>query len=393
MPLTTDLSLAPFFTFEPSKSKPIYNWFYYKEAFSPEIVEWALKKEGLKSGFLYDPFSGIGTSVLYAKSAGLQSAGSDVSPVAVLAGRVKTADYTADDLVAIRQFLDELPAQLPEPANKWDFELFSPRAVFPRSNYTAIVSLRELIESIQNGKARSFLLLALLSILPQTSLILKDGGVLKIDKRKSAMPAKEAFRKKVKTMLRDLETHPIAGPVPSIQLSDARSLPAADNSADIMVTSPPYLNNVDYSKVYGLEISLMYMDKSSTKAVRSQSIRSFITNPPSNLSSASAVPPEAVDIASQIPVAGIYFADMEAVLQEIQRVLKPGAACYFVVANSVIHTTEIIVDELLVQMAQRLGMQADIVVGAERIAYVRPRKVKTRESVVIFRKPGITRTP
>ncbi len=46
-----------------------------------------------------------------------------------------------------------------------------------------------------------------------------------------------------------------------------------------------------------------------------------------------------------------------------------------------------LVDEIFAEMAQRIGFSdVEIVVGAERIADVRPQKVKTRESVVIIRK-------
>ncbi|HLC68400.1 MAG TPA: hypothetical protein VJH24_01045, partial [Candidatus Bilamarchaeaceae archaeon] len=176
--------------------------------------------------------------------------------------------------------------------------------------------------------------------------------------------------------------HPITGPVPHVQLADARQLPWEDDVADIIVTSPPYLNNVDYSKVYGLELSLLFLDKNITKQMRSQSVRSFIT---SN-QSPEAVPQEIGEIGYKIPVIGNYFSDMERTLHEVHRILKPGKACYFIVGNSVIYGTEIYVDELLAGIATRLGLQANIIVGSERWADVKPRKVKIRESVLVLRK-------
>jgi hypothetical protein len=45
------------------------------------------------------------------------------------------------------------------------------------------------------------------------------------------------------------------------------------------------------------------------------------------------------------------------------------------------------VDEIFAQMGERIGFsESEIVVGAERIADVRPRKVRTRESIVVMRK-------
>jgi len=226
------------------------------------------------------------------------------------------------------------------------------------------------------------LLLALLAILPQVSVIIKDGGVLKISRNKRAMPVKDAFRRKLKHMLQDLEQHAINGPEPEILLGDARNTGFGEESADLVVTSPPYLNNIDYSKVYGLELSLLSLRKESAQQVRSRSVRSFIGKD----MKVSAMPVEVGEIGEKIPIVGTYFADMEAMMKEAYRILTPEKACYLVVGNSVIHDHHIIVDEVLAEIGERLGFQANIIVGAERIADVRPAKVKTRESVVVLRK-------
>lgn len=375
------LDLGKYFTFEPSKEKPIYNWFYYKEGFSPEVTEFALSEEGLTSGTLLDPFCGIGTTLLTAKKHNLNSIGLDVSPVAVLASKVKCADYSSNELTEIKNFLFSVQ-DLREPSLSWDFELFSPRAAFPKSNYNALLSLRDAISDISNERVRNLLLLALVSVIPQVGIFIKDGGVLKIDKRKRAIPTKEAFRRRVKKMLFDLEQNSIIGPIPRIEQVDSRKMPLENESIDLVVTSPPYLNNVDYTKVYGLELSLLYLDKKITKEIRSESLRSFITSneAPEN------VPEEIGEIGYKIPVIGNYFSDMEKVISEISRVLKPGSACYLVIGNSVVYGTEIFVDELIATIATRYNMDAGIIVGAERIADVKPRKVKIRESIVIMRK-------
>jgi hypothetical protein len=52
----------------------------------------------------------------------------------------------------------------------------------------------------------------------------------------------------------------------------------------------------------------------------------------------------------------------------------------------VIHKTHVLVDEILGEIAERIGFDAEVIVGAERIADVRPQKVKTRESMVVLRK-------
>jgi SAM-dependent methyltransferase len=377
-----DLSLGKYMTFESSKQKPVHRWFYYKEGYSPEIVEYALKQEKA-GGRLIDPFCGTGTSLLAAKENNLESRGVDASELAVFVSRVKCANYEKKNIGQAKEFLKNLFKERREPELKWDFELFSPKAAFPKRNLNDILYIREAIEKSEySEKTANLLLLALVSTLPQSSIVIKDGGVLKIDKRKRAMPAKDAFKRKVKRMVSDIEKAGIRGKEPDVQLGDARELYFKDGSCDIIVTSPPYLNNIDYSKVYGLELSLLTLDKETTKMTRNRSLRSFLqrgTKP-------AYVPPEVEEMGRRIPVVGAYFADMENSISEMKRVLKTGSSAYVVVSNSVIFREHVFVDEILAAIGERLNLESEIIVGGYRIADVKPHKVRTRESMVILRK-------
>ncbi len=382
MRISEDLSLGPYMTFESSKTKPVHRWFHYKEGYSPEIVEYALAREKAR-GILVDPFCGAGTSLLAAKAHGLPGRGVDASELAIFVSKVKCANYDKSNVEEAREFLKNLFQARKQSSLKWDFELFPPETAFPKRNLNDILYIREAVEKSEySWKTRDLLLLALISILPQSSIMIKDGGVLKIDKRKKAMPAKEAFKRKVKQMLADIEGSAISGNEPDVQLGDARALPYESESCDIIITSPPYLNNIDYSKVYGLELSLLTMSKETTKETRGRSLRSFLQKD----AKPQYVPPEVEEAGNRIPVAGAYFADMENSISEMKRVLKKGSSAYVVVSNSVIFQEHIIVDEILAAIGERVGMGSEIIVGAYRIADVRPHKVKTRESIVVFRK-------
>ncbi|MEM3075532.1 MAG: hypothetical protein QW590_01775 [Candidatus Bilamarchaeaceae archaeon] len=384
MKISENLSLGPYMTFESSKQKPIHRWFYYKEGYSPEIVEYALNRERLGSNaVLLDPFCGTGTSLLVAKEAGLVGKGTDISELAFFVSKVKCANYEKEDINEAKEFMKDILRQRREPRIEWEFELFDPAVAFPKRNLNDIIYIREAIAECEcSDKTKNLLLLALISVLPQSSIVIRDGGVLKIDKRKSAMPAKEAFKRKVKQMLSDIENAGISGREPDVVLGDARELPYDDESCDIIVTSPPYLNNIDYSKVYGLELSLLTLDKETTARIRVRALRSFIKRE----AEAGYVPAEVEEVGSRIPLVGAYFADMERSISEMKRTLKPGGSAYIVVSNSVIFREHIIVDEALAAIGERLGMVAEIIIGAYRIADVRPHKVKTRESVVLLHK-------
>jgi DNA modification methylase len=377
--------LGPYMTFEFSKEKPIHGWFWYKEGFAPEIVEWSIReferKNSRKIKTVLDPFCGVGTTLLTAKNLSIPSIGVDASSLAVFASKTKTDDYSSEDIEAARLFLEKRLEPV-QPNIDWEFELFSPRAAFPKRNYTEILALRQAIEKEDSERARNLLLLGLLSVLPQASIIMKDGGVLKIMKNKRALPAREIFRRRVKRMLKDLEGQK-QGNAPAVFLGDARTLDLESESVDLVVTSPPYLNNIDYSKIYGLELSLLAMSKAEASEVRMRAIRSFIGK---QIVVDRSVP-EIDEIGEKIPIVGTYFKDMELAIKEMHRVLCDGGEAHITVSNSVIHETHVIVDEIFAQMAERIGFsETEIIVGAERIADVRPEKVKTRESIVILRR-------
>ncbi|MBD3398286.1 hypothetical protein GF412_03725 [Candidatus Micrarchaeota archaeon] len=370
-------SLASYFTFEASKDLPIHRWLYYKEAYSPQIVHHFISYFNAKES-VFDPFTGIGTTPLTSKSLGLHSTGIDISPLAVFASRTKCENYSQKDAEEAGSELKSLFKERREPDFRWDFELFSPRRFFSKRNYNDICFLREKIEQMENQKVGSLFLLALLSALPQSGFFIKDGGVLRLERSKRAMPVKEAFKKKAKQILHDIESSPIQGPTPEVHLADARTYSGENH--EIFITSPPYLNNIDYSKVYGLELSLLSMEKDASLQMRKEALRSFITK-----NARQPEPPEeAGGAARRIPIAGQYFSDMEKVLQNLYKSTEKGGA--LIVGNAVLQGEHIEVDRILGEIGNRIGFEYEIPLWMERIADVKPAKLKVRESAVVFRK-------
>ena len=202
--------------------------------------------------------------------------------------------------------------------------------------------------------------------------------MLREQKSKSAMPAKDAFKAKAKQILSDLETHPVHGPEPEIMLADARNF--SEGNYEIFITSPPYLNNIDYSKVYGFELSLLSMEKNASLMMRKEALRSFITKDARETE----IPEEAGEAAHRIPIIGEYFADMEKVLRNLYKMSDKGGA--LIVGNAVIQGEHIEVDEILGKIGERIGFEYEIPLWMERTADVKPAKMKVRESAIVFKK-------
>ena len=69
-------------TFIPNKALPVYNWFYYKEGFSRELVMRLLQMFSPgRRNWVLDPFCGVGTTLLACERLGRRCVTFDVDPI------------------------------------------------------------------------------------------------------------------------------------------------------------------------------------------------------------------------------------------------------------------------------------------------------------------------
>ena len=73
------------------RTKHVHRLHPYMGKFIPQLVEIFLRK--YRPDFVYDPFCGSGTTLVEAKSLGIDSIGTDISAFNVLLSKVKTATY------------------------------------------------------------------------------------------------------------------------------------------------------------------------------------------------------------------------------------------------------------------------------------------------------------
>ncbi|MEM4366807.1 MAG: hypothetical protein QW035_01605 [Candidatus Anstonellales archaeon] len=343
--------IAKLFTSEGAKKLPIYNWFYYKEAFSPQLLDLFKPR-----GSILDPFSGSGTTALWAKLNGQTALGIDAFPLAVFIGQAKTKNYSDDMLSAAEALIPRVGCCDMGFCWKWE-AIVEPKKAIPKRNLGFFLRARAQI-SKEWFDGAEILLLALLSSVSQCSLAVKDGGVLRTDLRKSALPAKDVFRRKAKRFIAEARASKSTGKA-SVVEGDARML-GFQEEFDWVFTSPPYLNAIDYQRVYSLEAGLLGAEP-STK------IRSYLKA-------------EGTDAVSD------YFCDMEKVMHGIEASLKRGGRCALVVGNAVIAGNVIEVDKRIVEASESIGLMLRKAVYAERVVHIGKERKKARETLLLFEK-------
>ena len=123
----------------------------------------------------------------------------------------------------------------------------------------------------------------------------------------------------------------------SISLGDARRLNLPDNSVDFILTSPPYLNAIDYLRGHRLSLVWLGYRISELRRVRSDSIGA--ERGPEEFAEISETVLRSIGDIRQLPrryqrMIDRYIIDIVLMLKEAARVLKSGCQAKLIVGNS-----------------------------------------------------------
>lgn len=354
-------------TFKPNSDLSVYRWFYFKEGFARDLVSSLIDR--FKPKRVLDPFCGSGTTLLACKERGIYSEGIDASPLAVFVTRVKTEDY---DIDAIKKEDERIMGLRPVETKEKKFNDPIIKRAFPPRVMKEIMFYKGYIENIDDEKTRNFFLFALMTAGMKSSFAFKDGAVLKLEKR-PLPPLRQSFKRQVYKMISDLEFFSAKGQCKS-NVGDARML-SYDSEFDAVITSPPYLNKIEYTNIYRIELELFLETESKPQ------LRSYL-----------GAHGKTYEKFSSLPVTGqSYFADMDMVMRGISSSLKDGGKAAVVIGNACYPDEGIVInsDEIIADIAQNHGLATMEIICVNERWCTRNRTEKinqVRESVVIMEK-------
>ena len=156
---------------------------------------------------------------------------------------------------------------------------------------------------------------------------------------------------------------------------DSRSIPLSNDSVDLIVTSPPYANALDYVRAH--KFSLVWLGSSipALSRLRSQYVGSErLPDGDTPLPPTVAMAVNAIRASDRHKsrVVEKYFWDMHLVLGEMLRVLKPGKAAVVVIGRSTIRGNTLETHAHLATLASHQGFK---VVGVQRRQLDRDRRM------------------
>ena len=365
--------LSPLVTFVPNKKYAIHNWFHFKEGFSKDFVFLMLDNFKIKRGqWVLDPFCGSGTALLTCKEFGVNAVGVDAMPLSVFISQVKTSDYNMEKLRTISR------------------NIFSKRFVKPNVRVSSLVKrsftkyalediffFKDVIRQIEDPLEKNFFTFALMISSEKVSFAYKDGAVIKIWKKKNVPPFRPVFKRTVKKMFHDMKKFRNEGSKIEVFLGDARRLSFLESSTfDAIITSPPYLNIIDYAKVYKIENELFFGNENI------ESIRSYIGL---NINQGFE---ESVGMDSPL-VEKAYLKDIGDAISEQFRVLKKNGRVAMVVGEGVFPNRIVPVQKMLCDIAKGIGFKVEKIWYVNRRIVTDHRRQKVGsalESVLFFKK-------
>lgn len=401
--------------FQPNTSEPVHRWSPYVQGFSAQFVQRTLDRYREEYGrpTVADPFVGSGTVLVQAKMNGYPSLGIELNPLLHFVARVKVETWrvSPDRLLAIAYQLPK-DRRTEAPAFLQSEKHFRPPVL------RNLELLKGGIDAFQPATEedlhiRDLMLLAF-------AAILVDCSNLKRSPCLGYAPGKfvedeapfRLFFSKLAEIAEDLRfcqatcSNYLDTPAEVVLANSMEYQPS--ETFDLVITSPPYMNGMDYVMNYKIEIgwlgfarthqelkqlkdAMVVCDNVSKGVIRhfSQSQQRY-TNP--------WIEHIKADIAANIARRGSYrredmpeivhkyFDDMYRVMQNVVRALRPGGRFVMVVGDSLIADVYVPTDLILARIGQEIGLTIERLERARVRRSGQIRSYRLRETIVTLKK-------
>ena len=323
-----------------------------------------------------DPMSGSGTVLAVARSKGHRAIGVDIDPLAVLISKVWTTpvdsktlqDQASAVLDHARSLFASLRTRDAYPQNSDDETQRFVRYWFDDYARRQLASLATVIREVQDDTIRNALWCAFSRLI----ITKQSGASLAMDLSHSrphrsfkCAPSKP-FRKFLSAVDRVAKNCIDSrvrsrGPATRVHEGDARNLSLDDGSIDLILTSPPYLNAIDYLRCSKFSLVWMGYSVGQIRRIRSITVGAEVGKGEGNeceiqdILAALKLNPKLQ--ARQEAVLMRYIDDMRRVVGEAARVLADDGQAVYVVGENTICGTFIPNSLIMEAVANTVGLR------------------------------------
>ncbi|MGI4734243.1 MAG: hypothetical protein ACRYG7_03600 [Janthinobacterium lividum] len=372
---------------------PVHNWYKFTAGFSYKLInELVLSEKIGNTNPIFDPFAGCGTTLVSAQKLGIKAYGNEAQ--ALMYEIISAKLEWSCERSIVSDILDKICSSI---------ELFKARKGKSEGIHPLLITLYEevdlddlyylrnyLLSNIQDNKYQSFFKLALAQTLHKVSSVPIAAPYIIRGKAKARndMTVFAIFKSIAINMCNDLDTLPHLNKTSNVYLQDSReeNLSIGINECDYCITSPPYLNNLDYGEISKVHThffnitddwsdittkvrkklvtgSTTHYKKSDFNFVQWKDSMPFNDNPALGQQLT-----ELHDIIKSVSESKtgrksfnilmcLYFYDMLAVLKETRRILKPNGKAFLVLGDSAPYGELVPTTEIMGQLATSVGFE------------------------------------
>jgi len=419
------------------EDRAVHEWYRFVLSFPPHLVrDYLARFAADERQTVLDPFCGTGTTLVECKKLGIPSIGIEPNPVACLASKVKTGwDVSPEGLMRHARGIADIAAEKMGGAGAGDaggfplfgsgptvsqfrnlkpeaFALLLKGSISPIPLHKTLV-LIEALEENADVRFAGHEKLALAKALVAEIGNLHFGPEVGVGAAKPDAPVLSIWLDYVRRMADDVRELRDKAHVPvTVHQADSRQLSSCikPDSIEIVITSPPYPNEKEYTRTTRLESVLLgfIRDKADLRALKGNMMRSntrsvyksddddlLVAGNSEIQRIAAAIENRRIELGKTsgfermyARVTNLYFGGMAKHLAELRGVLRPGARLAYVVGDQASYLRVMIrTGRILADIAQMLGYE---VMGIDlfRTRLATATKEQLSEEVVLLRWRG-----
>ena len=395
-----------------NRGEPVHRWVPWIAGYSRDFVDDALSRHAKTPGVVLDPFAGVGTTLVEADLGGHEVVGYEINPYAAFVSRTKLGAHRRDPAAVgkgIEQFRAFMrnavvrrcrPRTAPPAGFKTRAPFYSPsvlRQVLLALDFVAEVADATVADLFRLAFASTMVEYSNYSYEPSLGRRAAVGRPEVLDH-----PVAETWIAKLSDMRSDIEWYRQTrvrrrrrqARIHGFSFLDGYEKTAPD-SVDVLITSPPYLNNYHYNR--NTRPQLYWLDfcgrPSDLKKLETLNFGTYWQNArdadriPLDSSIADGEIVEALDTIRQrngtrgiyggrgwANYAAAYFNDCVRFVRGAKWCLRPGGTALIVIGNSILQGVDVPTDRFLARIAELNGMEA--------VEIHRPRSARVGSSIV-----------
>ncbi|MEW6419079.1 MAG: DNA methyltransferase [Nitrospirota bacterium] len=370
----------------------------YPAKFFPELPRWLIYKYSKEGDWVIDPFTGSGTVNLECLLARRHSVGVDVDPFSKFLARVKLTPLKVEHLQKahtwlkkkISEYKSNIPLekdfpQFPYRDNWFNRYIIEELTFLKRIIYELEKEIASRLDKNDAKKIRNFFLICFSSIIRGVSNA-DDNCTRTVIRKKLNKQVKkgDALSKFIRvidinvpkmTMFSEICPTNIKVDIPDG--SDARDIKYPDNYFHLAITSPPYVNAVDYPRTHQLEMYWLGIENGSLASLKKKHVGTETVSSSEYQHLHKIGIKDADKLLAKIYekdprrsfILYKFLIDMQENLIEVRRVLKPGGKYVIVIGNNKMRSYLVESWKYLMEIAEQVGFKIHCYFASEIIKH------------------------